>query len=216
MKEKLNAYFSQKTGIATNFVVIVVVGILNLILCGMTQCTAFDMMMMALQMVFLALTFVFYIRHNVNGLQCTIGSFLGGQVLYWLYMLNYTEPETAQIQIIQGVIMLAMSVLVYATHLALISARQQKGKVLFINQLAGAIFMLAFVAAALATTATQKEPSLVTLSVIVFYVLCAAQMNFIITIESRINEYKIQRDALTAAGKWDDGAKAKLKKEIFG
>jgi len=207
VKTKLNEYFARKSAVKGNLIIATILAIVAVVICianghGMT-----DIVMKVLLLAFLWLVAMCFFKHNVNGMQCALGAFLGGQILFFVYASSIFTWAAC--------LPTAFSIIAFITHQYLIAKRQSKGNALYINQLMGALFMLACVVnavVALVTCGFTAEA----INRILFDLFTAAAMNLVITIETRINEYKIQRDALTSAGKWNDGAKAKLKKEIFG
>jgi len=207
VKTRLNEYFARKSAIKGNLIVAAILAIASIIFSRISDDTLAGTTMMLIKIAFLWLTASCFFRHNVNGMQCTIGAFLGSQIFHYIYGVSRAGWAAC--------LPLAFAFVLFITHQYLISQRQSKGNALYLNQLLGALFMLACVVdgvAALVLHGFEIE----CLTRILLDIFTAAAMNMIITIETRINEYKIRRDALTSDGKWNDGAKEKLKKEIFG
>jgi len=203
---KLNEYFARKSAVKSNLIIATVLSVVGIMLTCVAAHSVATIVMKALLLVFLWIVALCFFKHNVNGMQCALGAFLGSQILFFTYVTS---------NIGWGVVLpLAFSVLAFITHQYLIAKRQSKSNALYHNQLVGALFMLACVVNVVVSLVTCgfKHEAMIRIFGDLF---TAAAMNMIITIETRINEYKLQRDALTTAGKWNDGAKAKLKKEIF-
>ena len=208
VQAKLNAYFARKSAVKGNLAIATILAIISVIFCAVAKIGAPDIAMRILLTVLLWLAAICFFTHNVNGMQCSLGAFLGGQMFFFISVTGVVGWQ-------QPALSLIFSVIVFITHQYLIAKRKSSGDALYINQLAGAIFMLVCVINCLFLLISDGFNAL-TLSAIFFDISRAAAMNLVITAETRINEYKVQRDALTSAGQWNDAAKAKLKKEIFG
>lgn len=206
---KLNEYFARKNGVKANLAVTTILTVISVIFFLVAKTATAGMVMRILLLVFVWLAAACFFTHNVNGMQCSLGAFLGGQVFLFVYASGLAGL------IGTTCVPLVFSVIAFITHQYLIAQRKSKGNALFINQLAGAIFMLACVVNCLVILIADGFDSFA-LARMFGNITTAAAMNLVITIETRINEYKIQRDAMTSAGQWNDGAKEKLKKEIFG
>jgi len=209
MRERLNAYFAKKSRIRACFAVICAAYVLCAVLYGFASFSPMAEAMELLLMVFLVLIFVCFVRHNVNGMQCAIGAYLGS------FLISSLSYVGASIETAATAAVLAVAVLILITHLYLISRRKGNRKALFLNQLVGACYMLVCVGVSVGDLISMGL-TLPALSGVFANIFFAAAINMIVTIETRINEYKIRRDALTSDGKWNDAAKADLKKEIFG
>jgi len=204
---ELNEYFARKSTVKGSLAVatVLLAAAEALLLFGKTA-TVVGTAMGVLLLAFLWLIAMCFFKHNVNGMQCALGAFLATQLVYYINAAA-TIGRIAYLPLI-------CSVLVFVTHQFLVAQHKGKSNMLFINQLAGALFiLLGCVLNCVIPLASGDLSSIGHLAVNLF---TAAAMNMIITIETRINEYKTQRDALTSAGEWNDEAKAKLKKEIFG
>ena len=207
VQAKLNAYFARKSAVKGNLAIATILTIISVIFSAVAKIGAPGIAMRILLTVLLWLAAICFFTHNVNGMQCSLGAFLGGQMFFFISVVGKVGW--------QGALPLIFSVIVFITHQCLIAKRKSSGDALYINQLAGAIFMLVCVINCLVILISSGFNALA-LSAIFFDIFNAAAMNLVITAETRINEYKVQRDALTSAGQWNDAAKAKLKKEIFG
>jgi len=207
MKEKLNAYFARKNAVKGSLVIATMLFIVALVLDAISASMDFGDVVDVICLIFFWTVAIMFFKHNVNGMQCSLGAFLGSHVLAYVSMwVEYGWPRFLPA---------VFFIIVFITHQYLISQRQSKSKALYINQLMGALFMLGCVVNCVVGLAIHGFTINALLRV--FYDLfIAVAINMVVTIETRINEYKLQRDALTSAGKWNDGAKAKLKKEIFG
>ena len=208
VQAKLNAYFARKSAVKGNLAIATILSIISVICSAVAKIDAPGIAMRILLPVLLWLAAICFFTHNVNGMQCSLGAFLGGQMFLFVYASGLAG-------LIGTILPLVFSVIAFITHQYLIAQRKSKGNALFINQLAGAIFMLACVVNCLVILIADGFDSFA-LARMFGNITTAAAMNLVITIETRINEYKIQRDAMTSAGQWNDGAKEKLKKEIFG
>jgi len=207
VKAKLNEYFARKSAVKSNLIIATVLAIVAVIFAisatGVISGSFITMLLIA----FLWIIAICFFRHNVNGMQCALGAYLGSQILFFTMWFSYVGWAAC--------LPATFSIIVFIAHQYLIAKRQSKDNALYINQLMGTLFMLGCVVNCVVCLVINGF-ELLALSRIVFDIAIAAAMNMIITIETRINEYKLQRDALTSAGKWSDAAKTQLKKEIFG
>jgi len=207
VKTRLNEYFARKSAVKSNFIIAVLLYLVDFVFVCLGSAPAVINIMDMFMPISLCLAAYCYFRHNVNGMQCALGAFLGGQIMDNIYAVTFFHGA--------AVLPLVFSVAVFIAHQALISQRRSKDGILYSSQLLGALFMLACVGNCVVNLISHGF-GFDTLNAVTFDIFTAAAMNMIITIETRINEYKIRRDALTSGGKWNDGAKEDLKREIFG
>ena len=160
------------------------------------------------------LLFKAYAAHEKNVIQILIGVMLGMRIAWDVYYTIDLIGTYHAVGIIMQALMLMIDAMLIVNHMAINSERHSAPRHVSSNKI--------LLVAAMIVCIGTKMPYFFTDFKNYFLPDITASIGFvmmymiIVIVEINTDEYKKGREALIAAGEWNNNTKAALKKEVFG